>query len=535
MDLTAFVKKCAKSKSALAKLSKDSPELALELKRLVEEQYWLSGDLKYLLWPGAQTMMYDFIASWKAKHPDLPGPLYLEILRGGGKSVFEVIYQWQLALKYPGTNHYFFLDTITHGEKVTRDAIQLLMSHKPQSINIHKHDTNQYTITKPGQASSTWTILGIKETSGETQRGLRCHSAVIDEGATLNDFDYIRRDVVGGFFRQRQNPLCLVSTTPPRSMAHPIISAIDDAQLHGRLLRIPGSLDPNFYDNPKEVAKAIATFGSPTSTAYLREIEVQHISDDTALAVPEFNDAKPYITPTTYQRPSLFYPFICGDLGLHDYTAFIFGYIDFNKQVRVIEDEVVVHYKNTKEIADLIINKEFELYGDKLKYGTDPYKTPLYDFIKRWCDNDAQQIHDFRTIYKLYLNPVEKRGNNWKEIALATLRTEVQQHRLIMLPRCKNLIYQLETAVLNEKRNDFERYKESDDKELVMGHADALVAAMYAIQMSQSLMHLNPYPYTPSTVGEWVRDQLHPEDKPTRGTVNIEHNSITINDTRKRR
>ena len=119
--------------------------------------------------------------------------------------------------------------------------------------------------------------------------------------------------------------------------------------------------------------------------------------------------------------------------------------------------------------------------------------------MRRFSDNDAQQIFDMNNDHKYAINPISKRvtGSNsqdrlsFAESVINKLRIAIRQRKIIVNPRCVFLISTLKYGIWNEKRNDFERNEE-------IGHFDAGICLAYLYDNIDTTH--NPYPLIPHDV-----------------------------------
>lgn len=181
------------------------------------------------------------------------------------------------------------------------------------------------------------------------------------------------------------------------------------------------------------------------------------------------------------ERPKHIIPYVFIDLGLKDATAMLFAYYNFDTGQLVIEDELVVSYWTTRQKVEEAENIEKDL----------GYNAP-----KRISDNDAQQLYDLNKDYGYKVLAVTKRskqkGVNFKESIINQLRIAIGSDKIVINPKCKNLIFQITYGMWNEHRTDFERSYDIKQMGIVMGHLDALMALAYGYDNID--WHQNPYP-----------------------------------------
>jgi len=154
-----------------------------------------------------------------------------------------------------------------------------------------------------------------------------------------------------------------------------------------------------------------------------------------------------------------------------DNTAALFGYIDYENQLLIVEDEVVVHYKSLGQIAELVKAKAEEVFAHA------PY--PI-----RWiADNDNLELQTLRIDHRLQCSAADR----WDpESGIANLRTKFAQGKIKISKKCKRLAEQLESGLRDEKG------KIVRDENPEIGHLDAIMALVYMNKMVH--WSRNPFP-----------------------------------------
>jgi hypothetical protein len=206
-----------------------------------------------------------------------------------------------------------------------------------------------------------------------------------------------------------------------------------------------------------------------SSTTWQREYLAEHVTEEGRAVTPEFTDDKAKELVKEWKRPSHFQLYGALDPGFNDFTAYLIGYYDFLNTKYVVEGEAVLHKQNTEELADEIINLETLLFPDDEMY-------------LRVSDTDLNIIHDLQSLHNLSFMPTMKDN---KDAQINHLRVLIQNNKIIIHPRCKNLIRQLKIAIWNKSRKSFERMEGE-------GHFDTIDALVYLIRNIST--YYNPYP-----------------------------------------
>jgi PBSX family phage terminase large subunit len=306
-------------------------------------------------------------------------------------------------------------------------------------------------------------IDGADDEQGNHLRGPKATLVLCDEAGFWRHCDYVINSVL-----LPQTITCngriIIASTPPQSVGHEFIKFVEDS------IRNESYCVKTIHDNPmvnEELIEEYATeSGGHNSTTFRREYLCEFVTDSERAIVPEFSDENIF---EYYKRPLFYDAYVFMDLGLVDLTHVLFAYYDFENAKLIIEDEVVQNYKTTAEIADLIKAKESELWESK---------SPTL----RVADNEMQQLIDLCNTYGLVFSPASKYD---KEAAINQMRKLIQDKKILISKKCKNLIHQLKVGIWNKSRTDYERIPGA-------GHLDGLDALKYGIRIVD--FNKNPVP-----------------------------------------
>jgi len=451
----------------IATLSDESKAI---LHQAMIKKHWLESSLDYLLRPNSQLQIYNFTKEWKQENPDRVGPLVWNCHRRIGKSYLLVAMCIERCLRYPNQEVRFGAPTATHAKQIVAPLIKMILQDCPDELYPHK-SRNQWHFKNPAwgkrRAESIFYLVSCKD-EADDQRGMGSDMVVLDECGFIPNLDYVVDSVFIHHFSGREDPLFILSSTPPKTVDHPwVMKYLAAAKRENRYIKLSTEENPDFTDRDKELL--LAVLGSEKMTPWKREALCMCISDEESLIIPEFTKTKADVVFTHYERPEYFFPHICIDLGCVDFTAVLFGYVDFKKQQLIIEDEYVEHYKSLGEIAKAIKEKEEQLYG-KCIYP-----------VRRFGDNDTLDLTTLRIDYGLPISAADKYG---REPAIAELRTAFSEGKVKINSRCEHLIFQLENGLRDEKGKWV--------RTGTCGHCDAIAALVYLNRMIN--WHANPYP-----------------------------------------
>ena len=305
------------------------------------------------------------------------------------------------------------------------------------------------------------------EAAEEKIRGMTLQAWFPDE-LTLHPQGFVRH-AIG---RLSAAPRLMVGTTNPESRSHYIYQdfvASGLAKVWSFALSDNPSLDPQYV-------KDVTEFYRPSPTYYARFILGEWAGDPDRQVVPEWTELGAELVQEIH-RPRFFNPTVGMDVGFRDFTFVVFGYYDFENDRGVVEGEVLARGETTDFVAKAIRAKEEEL----------GYEKP-----SRYSDTDARMIEDLTRLNGLTFSPTRKDN---KEAQINALRMAIAHKKIIIHPRCENLIRHLSGAIWNERKTEYERTERD-------GHFDGVDALIY---WWRSLNRNNP---VPRHLPEWNRPEM---------------------------
>jgi hypothetical protein len=413
---------------------------------------WDYGELRYLLHPDLQRRIYDFTDEWKTKNPNSAKPIVWNIHRGAGKTHEGLIRCVRRCLKYAGQEVRFCAPSWKQCEEIIERPMEAILSLCPDYLQPEKKYGDFYFRNPRWGKEAKYSALrlvGLKE-KAKAERGKRSNMIFVDECRDVDNFAYVVRDVLAPQFVKMQNPEFILSSTPPDSMDHEWISKyVFEAMQDGRYMFGPVSQDKDW--TPADDQRMLEMFGSKDSPGWMREMECILISDPERLLVPEFDEKKHV---SEHKRPDELFPMMAADGGFVDFFACLYGYVDFTAQKLVVDDEVVLNRKNSGQLAVAMLEKKASMFGEAR--------------CTMVADCTPQQLADFDQLYKLPFYPAEKHD---PDAYIATLRDHIHKGKVVIHPRCRQLVAQLKAGVRNEA-GKIERTKG-------YGHFDAIMALAY--------------------------------------------------------
>lgn len=343
-------------------------------------------------------------------------------------------------------------------------------------------------------------IAGTDAQRAENLRGQTMHLGICDEAAYMENLNYVVQDVLMPQTLTTKGKILLAST-PPKSPNHDFKKyaqqAMEDGNYtHKTIYDNPRITDNDIYifmketdidgDYTDEQLKAfVKSKTGPNNTTWLREYMAEFITDSDQAVLPGFTENKANeitktivkfqkgvsIQPGQIMRPEFYDTYVWMDIGYDDNTGILFGYWDYLRATLVIEDEILIHNPTHQLIAELIKNKEFELWGYK----------PVYKRVADADSMDIAQLADFGLTRPAFVKPPREQ----KDSGVNILRTMIAHTQINVHPRCKKLLDQMKSALWDNKRKSFIRSGK-------FGHFDLLDTLVYAVRTLSR--HKSPIP-----------------------------------------
>jgi len=457
----------------------------------LKRESWFRGDLRFLTRPDAQRRIYDSIKNWKDLNPDSYGPYVVNAHRGLGKSFESILMSIEDCMANPGWHVRFCAPTYTQAETIFLPIFKKIMVQCPPELQPEKR-LNTYTFRSPRWQTNQESVLYVVSLKDDAEqlRGPRSNRIHIDEGREVPNLEYVVNDVLMYHFTDQESPLMVIWSTLPKSLDHPYCRVFKEMAVRkGRYSKIGGHEDKDV--NPRDGPALLESLnGDETHPTWRREWLCEEVEDESALIIPEFLKAKTEVVVESHARPEWFVPLVFADFGYHDFTAVLFGYVDFLGQILVIEDEIVDVGLSLGEIAARIRHKEANLFPE-----------PRHR-VKRIGDATSLELADLARSHGLSFTPADRMnvypGEKYDpDSACALLRTVVATRKIRIHSRCKQLIYQLQHGIRDEKGKFL--------RTTTMGHCDAISALVYGNR--QAPWRWNPIPEraAPFSMGSYIR------------------------------
>lgn len=414
-----------------------------------------------------QRGLYDSIKS-------RPGEkFYIQMPRRRGKTYFLCALAIEYAIAKPNQVIHYAAPTAKAVKKMVRPSFRKILKDCPEEMR-PKYNALDGEFVFPN--GSVIIVAGCDNENYENLRGTETHLFILDEAGSIDKLEEVV-DSIAMPMTLETNASIVCASTPSKSGDHYSAEMAAECQENGTFFH------QVIYDNPRLTLEQIDRYikkaagrrdlGKFTrSASFRREFMAEQVSDAEDAVVPEWYEMGPQLTAEV-PRPSHFDAYTTQDIGFRDGWGVLFGYWNFRKAAVVIEDELLFFNKAKTHVSNAIIEKERELWGEKKPY-------------RRISDIDPVTINDQAIDHQLYFDSVRKEDD--KENMVNQLREWVGAGKVIIHPRCKNLLRQLRNTVWNDRRDSYVRSKD--------GHGDLLDCLVYKVRSIDR--QRNPFPNDPS-------------------------------------
>jgi hypothetical protein len=244
---------------------------------------------------------------------------------------------------------------------------------------------------------------------------------------------------------------------------HPLVAYIVEAQTRDAYMHAPTSAAPHI--TPERMAEFLADYAGPDDPAFRREFGAEIIADPTRAVLPELSQCEALVTQE-HARPLYFLPHIVGDLGYEDLTVIAFGFYDFEADVAVIEDELVLQRTRSDLIDAACGAKARDLWSERAVHRRKIDAPPIVraDMAREHVrgEDDAEYWSATRT-------------DDLRAAANAA-RVQITRGRVRIHPRCKTILAHGKYARWNRARTGLERPTEAEH------HYDGCAALLYFLR-----------------------------------------------------
>lgn len=431
------------------------------------EELWRRGKLFYKL-DSVQKELYDSF------YNDNSSTRVWLLSRRAGKSYLLCVLASEACIRKPNTIIKYVAQSKMQVNSILRPLMKKIFEDCPEDLKPEFHSKDYVYYFKNG---SEIQIAGTDNGHAEKLRGGDSHIFIVDEAGSCSDLNNIVKSILLPTTLTTEGKGILAST-PPREPDHDFNKFIEDAEMR-KTLTIKTIMD-NPRLTPQMRDKLFLEMGGEHTPEARRELFCEMTRDLSTTAVPEFSDELAKEIIKTWPKPPHYDAYIGMDLGGRDLTVVLFGYYDFRADKVIIEDEIVMDFKNQdnniKTLTERIMDKEKQLWMNI--YTNEQIVPHRFSDINHMVLQEIQRYSD----NKVYFTTTKK---DQKIAAINNLRVLLTNKKIIINPKCETLIRHLKNVKWDKTKDIFAR--SPDD-----GHYDAVDALVYLVR--NLMWNKNPYP-----------------------------------------
>lgn len=441
-------------------------------KKEAKAELWRRGSLSWLL-DSNQKDLYNLFHNSNHKIQT-----WL-LARRSGKTHTLLVLAFETLLRKPRTIVKFVAPTRLQIQNIIRPLIYKITEDCPKDL-IPEFKTADFIYYFSN--GSELQLAGSENQNAEKLRGGECDIAIIDETQDVSDLNNIIQSILIPTLLTTKGKL-LLAGTPPRATDHLFIKYIEKAETQGSLIK------RTIYDNPRITKEDIETEIlsqyplREKAEEFRREFLCEIIKDQSVAVIPEFTEELKTEIIKEWPRPPFFDAYVSMDLGAIDLTAVLFGYYDFRAAKLIIEDELIADFSkkdmNIERLTSLIKSKEENLWTNLI---TNEVKKPAL----RVSDINPIVMQEIAVKSYGQISFMTTRKDE-KETSINNMRALLGGHKIIIHPRCVNLIRHLDHVKWKSVKNKM-TFSRSEDN----GHYDCVDALIYLCR--NVMFSKNPYP-----------------------------------------
>jgi hypothetical protein len=422
------------------------------------DELWRRGVLAPWLCHVTQKKMY---AAFKDSSSKL---FVINSSRRLGKSYLLCVLAIETALQNDNAQIKFAAPTQKMVKKIIMPLMRQILETCPKHLQPHVNKVDGLYEFPNG---SEIHIAGTEQAQADNLRGTACDLAIIDEAAFASDLEYMVESILRPQMLTRPKARMVLASTPPVTPDHDFTRYAERAMEDGAYAKF------TIYDNPLLTTETIEGFkkdaGGEQSSTWKREYLAEFVTDTDNALVPEATAEFLVELTAEIVHPEFYNPMTALDLGFVDATGGLFAYYHFLAGKVVIEDELLVNKATSAEIVDLARSKETALWGARQP--------------KRVVDGNALAIADLNSdTHKFRCYSPDKAD---LIAGVNRIRMELANKSIIIHPRCKNLLHQLQYATWDKTRTKFSRSSSGN-------HWDLVAALLYLLKAIDR--KTNPFP-----------------------------------------
>lgn len=440
-------------------------------------QLWKQGKLFWKL-KGKQRDIYDHFTNTEE---DISACL---ISRQFGKSFTLCLIAIELCILKPGAIVKYACPKQKMVERIIKPRVMEIIKDCPEDMKPEWKSQDKVWLFPNG---SEIQVAGTDNGHYDSLRGGSADLCIADEAGFMDELETVIYSVLSPTTDTTGGKIFLASTPNDKDPNHDFHELfIHPLEAAGKLLKFTFEDSPMVDD--KKRARIIKRYPGGIKNIKFRceyLCEIPNVSETNV--IPEFVEYEDEIVKEV-DIPDHCDFYTSMDLGFKDLTVALFGYYDYRNARLVVLDEYVI---NGPDLKTDILDKNIK-HKEELRFKN---SLGLQDAYLRVMDNNnLMLINELSTTYGLSFIPTAKHN---KEQAVDSVRRWVEQGKLVIHPRCKNLIYHIKYAQWHYTRagtstGKFKNLKGNDNVDLLPSHADALDALIYMVRNIHT--YRNPYP-----------------------------------------
>jgi hypothetical protein len=430
----------------LKKTKSSGSEEKLVSLNAVKGELWRRGSLEWKLRNSQLLIEHEFKKT--------TGKLFVSnCSRRFGKSFWAAVKCLEKAISCPSSKVKFASAFANDLEEIIIPAFKFLMEDMPEDIKPAWFSSKKKYIFKN---KSEIQLIGL-DRNPDGPRGQALDLMVFEEAGFINKLDYLYSSIIVPTFRGREDAKAIMISTPPLTPDHPFKAFCDKAKAEGAFAEF------TIFDDPEVGPAEIEEYKKEclSDTDWQREYLVKFVIDRERSICPEFTDS----CVQEYKKNEFwefYHPYLSMDLGVRDKTACLYAIWDFLQAKLIILDEFVVFgpEMTTDSLVSGLKAKESEVFGEKKTY------------LRIADNNNLLLLQDLGTLHKM---PFLATSKDSLQAMVNKLRLWMKQGKILISPKCKELIGCLKSGVWNKTRKEFDRSQ-------VYGHFDALASLIYLVR-----------------------------------------------------
>lgn len=435
-------------------------------KKQAQDALWHAGVLSWLLKPHQKSLYELYLGTVQKTNTWL-------LARRSGKTFTLALIAAETCIKNPNAVVKFVAPTKMQIKTILRAVMKDVLATCPASLQ-PSYNTQTYTYYFPN--GSEIQLAGTDSGHADKLRGGASALCIVDEAQDVTDLEDVIKSVLLPTTLTTKGKI-LIAGTPPKDPDHDFVRMIEDAERKGTLIK--KTIHDNTMLSQEQIDGAIEESGGADTDFFKREYLCEIIKDPKTSVIPEMTPLLEKEIVREWPKPAFYYTYESMDLGFVDLTCILFAYHDFKSDKVIIEDEYVVSGDQLKlpDLVSTIRQKEKELWTSPL---TLEVKKP---YIRVSDINYIVTSEISRASNKEIQFMATKKDD--KEAAINVLRVMLANKKIIIHPRCVNLIRHLRNVKWDSTGKKFARSPDN-------GHYDCVDAAVYLVR--NIIYSKNPYP-----------------------------------------